>query len=60
MIYTKIGLKCQLCGQKSQWYIMPLSVKAGKDDFVYSPTKFKVVCKICKKTYILEVKLKSL
>jgi len=60
MIYSKIGIKCELCGNKQQWYIMPLTKKINKNDFIYSPTKFKIVCKKCNKTYFLEFKIKSI
>lgn len=62
MITTRISFKCIMpgCNNKQYWYIMPLKEKTNSNDFVRSITKYELVCKKCKKTYILKFTIKAI
>jgi len=57
MINYSFELTCQLCGNKKDFYVMPIDEKVGKDDFVSSLQKYRIQCKKCNKDYLLDVRL---
>lgn len=59
MITAKLEFTCVLCGNKNKFYIMPLEEKVNSGDFIHSPNKYKIVCKNCKKTYVLTLTIKA-
>lgn len=61
MFTMKLDFKCIIpeCGNKDEWYLMPLKEKVKSKDFIRSINKYEVVCKKCNKTYILSFKIKE-
>lgn len=62
MITTRINFKCIMpgCDNTKNWYVMPLKDKIKSKDFVRSITRYELLCKKCKKTYILEFKIEAI
>lgn len=54
MIILKFKLKCKICGKSKEWYVMPMKEKTKSNDYIRSATKYELVCKNCKQTYILK------
>jgi hypothetical protein len=57
MIHAKVKFKCKCCGKSKDWYIMPKKEKTKSNDYTRSIDKFELVCKNCKKSYTLTIKI---
>ena len=60
MLYPKIKYQCLVCGNKSDWYIMPLDEKTKSGDTVRSNTLFRMQCKKCGENYILSFNIQRM
>jgi len=58
MLRASVDFICKLCNQSKNWYIMPLKKKAG-NSYIRSLTQYQIICKKCKKEYILQIKIKA-
>ena len=56
MVKCSIDFSCMLCGHKD-FYISPVGKKTISNDIVYSMHEYKLVCKKCRKTYVLDFKI---
>jgi hypothetical protein len=59
MITAKLDFACVLCKNRQSWYIMPMKQKTISKDTIRSMTKFELVCKKCKQSYMLTLKIKT-
>ena len=55
-----MAYKCSVCNNKQSWYIMPLDEKVASGDIVRSNTKFKIQCKKCGQTYLLNLSMQRI
>jgi len=60
MFTAELDLKCKLCGNKDEYYIMPLDEKVKSGDIIRSCDTFKVQCKQCGKNYIIKILIKEI
>jgi len=56
-ITCKLDFKCKLCGH-TKFYVSPVGTKTISKDIIYTLKEFKLVCKKCNKTYILDYKIR--
>ena len=54
MLTAEFELKCKLCGNKKEYYIMPADEKVKSGDIIRSCDTFKVQCKLCGKNYVVK------
>ena len=59
MIKCQLDFKCPLC-EYDDFYISPVGEKTVFKDTVYKLKEFKLVCKECYKTYILDFKVTAI
>lgn len=59
LVKFNLNINCELCGNKDerQFYIMPIEEEV-MDGKVFSLTKYKLVCKRCKKEILIELNIK--
>jgi len=56
VIKTRLDFKCLLCGNKD-FYVSPVGEKTISNDYVYKLNEYKLICKKCHKTYVLDFKI---
>jgi hypothetical protein len=60
MITINIDFHCKLCNNNTEFYAMPLDEKVGENESVPSINVYKLMCKKCKKSYILHYDIKMI
>lgn len=60
MITAQLEFDCMLCKNKKDFYVMPLDQKTKSNDFIHSPTNYRLSCKKCGQDYILKFSIKLL
>ena len=60
MLHFKMAYKCSVCGNNSNWYIMPLNEKVVSGDIVRSNSRFEIQCKTCGQSYLLSLNMKRI
>jgi len=60
MITARLEFACSLCGNKKNFYVMPLDEITKSRDYIHSLTKYRLSCKKCGQDYILSFKVKLL
>lgn len=56
MIRVKLDFECPLCKHEI-FYVSPIGQKTISKDLIYKLDEYKLVCKKCYKTYILDFKI---
>ena len=60
MIYTKLDFPCKLCGNRKDWFVIPLDIKTKSNDYIKSLTHYRIQCKKCGQDYILSFEIRLL
>jgi len=60
MLILRIDFKCPLCENDKDFYTMPMKKKVNnRGDFSRSLNEYEVMCKSCRKSYVLEFTIKN-
>lgn len=56
MLKVKLDFRCMLCDHRD-FYVSPVGEKTAFEDIIYKLDEYQLVCKKCRKTYVLDFKI---